>query len=86
MNTWNIPEDLADQYHGAGHALAAITGGHVVRLVYLRDALEDYDDESGRAALDRAVLDPRLGPTIRLLQSLGEVSVGMCSCWEFIEL
>lgn len=33
MNTWPIPNDIADQYHGMGVALAAVTGGRIVKLV-----------------------------------------------------
>ena len=38
------------------------------------------------ASLPAVLNDARLGPTVRLLQSTGEVFVGMCSCWEFVEL
>lgn len=85
MNVFPIPETLAGKYHGAGHALAAVTGGQVVDLVYIADALPDYDpDEPG--ALAAAVSDDRLAPAVRRLQALGQVSVGMCSAWEFVEL
>lgn len=86
MNILKIPSTMTEQYNGAGHALAAVVGGQIVALVYLRDVLDEYDDEAGQGELNRAVRDPRLGPTVRLLQSYGDVSVGMCSCWEFIEL
>ncbi|WP_281178616.1 hypothetical protein [Polaromonas jejuensis] len=33
----------------------------------------------------QAIVDARLGPTVRHMQALGEVFVGMCSCYEFIE-
>jgi hypothetical protein len=46
--------------------------------------LEEFDDE--QAGLRAALADDRIGPTVRLLQSTGEVFVGMCSCWEFVEL
>lgn len=85
MNVYPITDAVAEKYHGAGHALAAITGSQVVDLVYLDDALPDYDaDAPGalRAALD----DQRIAPTVRRLQALGQVSVGMCSAWEFVEL
>ena len=85
MNVYKIPEALASKYHGSGHALVAVTGGQVVDLVYLDDALPDFDpDQPG--ALMRAIDDPRLAPTVRRLQALGQVSVGMLSCWEFVEL
>ncbi len=85
MNIYPIPEALASKYHGAGHALAAIVGGQVVDLVYVEDALPDYDPDQ-RGALAAALNDDRLGPTVRRLQALGKVSAGMCSSWEFVEL
>jgi hypothetical protein len=85
MNVYKIPEALASKYHGSGHALVAVTGGQVVDLVYLDDALPDFEtDQPG--ALMPAIDDPRLAPTVRRLQALGQVSVGMLSCWEFVEL
>lgn len=85
MNVMKITEDIAEQYHGSGHALAAVTGGRVIKLIYLSDVLPDLDEEDP-GAVRAALGDPRIGPSVRLLQSLGEVSVGMCSCWEFCEL
>lgn len=85
MTIYSIPQTLAHQYHGAGYALAAITGGQVVALVYLADALPDFDPDTP-GALPRALDDPKLGPTVRQLSALGQLSVGMCSCWEFCGL
>lgn len=85
MNVYSIPKALASKYHGAGHALAAITGGQVIDLVYVEDALPDYDPDAP-GALAAAISDDRLGPAVRGLQALGVVSVGMCSSWEFVEL
>jgi hypothetical protein len=82
MNIWKIPDTLADKYHGAGHALAAVAGGQLTGLVYLADILPDFDPDT----IESALSDERLGPTVRYLSSLGEVSVGMCSCMEFVEL
>lgn len=86
MQVFRVGEALAEKYHGAGHALAAVTGGQVVGLVYVRDVLPDYDEADGLAALALAVNEDRLGPVVRELQALGEVCVGMCSCWEFVAL
>ena len=91
MNIFKIPDALAGKYHGAGHALAATVNGHLVGLVYLRDVLPELELESESDAadgrLDAAMLsDARLGPAVRQLQALGDVHVGMCSCWEFVEL
>lgn len=83
-NVFKIPDALEDKYHGCGIALASVTGGVIVNLVYLRDALEDFSGEQDD--LPTALTDDRLGPTVRLLQSTGEVFVGMCSCGEFVEL
>lgn len=85
MNVYKIPESLSTKYHGSGHALVAVTGGQVVDLVYLEDALPDFDAEAS-GALVKALADARLGPTVRHMQALGQVSIGMLSCWEFIEL
>ena len=79
MNVYKIPDALESKYHGAGHALAAVAGGALVGLVYLEDVLPDFDGGIN-------VNDARLGPTVRELSALGQVSVGMCSCWEFVEL
>ena len=83
-NVLKIPEALHPKYHGAGIALAAVAGGQIVNLAYLRDALADFDDEVD--GVDAALTDPRLWPTLRLLQSMGEIHIGMCSCYEFVEL
>jgi hypothetical protein len=82
VNTFTIPDELADAYKGSGHALAAIHGGRLIDLLYLRDLLPDFDPERPEAFIS----DHRLAPTIRHLEALGEVSIGMCSCWEFCEL
>lgn len=84
-NVFKIPYALESKYHGSGIALASVTGGAIVNFVYIRDVIDEFDD-SDRAALPSALNDDRLGPTVRLLQSTGEVFVGMCSCWEFVEL
>ena len=86
MKTWPIPDNIADQYHGAGIALAAVTGGRVMKTGYIRDVIDEFDDEAGRDALRETVLDARLGPALREMQALGAISIGMCSCWEFSEL
>lgn len=82
MNALPIPDELADAYHGAGHALAAIKDGALLDILYLRDLIPDFDPDR----VEYAIKDGRLAPTIAHLSTLGEVSVGMVSCWEFIEL
>jgi len=85
MNVFKVPEALADKYHGSGHALVAVTGGQIVDLAYLEDVLPDLDLEVP-GALHAALDDARLAPAVRRLQALGQVSFGMLSCWEFVEL
>lgn len=81
---FNIGKTL--DYQGYGFALAAVTGGQIVGLTYLRDALPYFDDAEGPTAAADAINDPRIGPTVRELSARGEVFVGMCSCWEFVVL
>lgn len=92
MNVYPIPDTLASAYQGAGYALAAVAGGQLVALRYIADLAPQLDDtlaEGGRPARD-AVQDwigsDDAAPTVRELQALGAVSVGMCSAWEFVEL
>lgn len=82
MTTLAIPDELAAAYKGSGHALAAIKDGTLCDLLYLRDLLPDFDP----ARVEYAIKDGRLAPTIAHLSSLGDVSVGMTSGWEFTEL
>lgn len=93
MNVYPIPESLAGSYHGAGYALAAISGGRVVALRYIADhaneQLQDALAEGGATAeiaARRWIASQAAGPVVRELQALGQVSVGMCSSWEFVEL
>jgi len=82
MNVYSIPPALDAAYRGAGHALAAIKGGVLVDLIYLRDLLPDFDPDAPAAHIS----DHRLAPTIAHLAALGDVTFGMCSAWEFCEL
>jgi len=64
----------------------------MVELLYLRDLLpgfSDHDEDGDGVGVDvvrAAMVDARLAPAIRHLEGLGEVSIGMCSSWEFCEL
>lgn len=82
MNVVPVPDELAAAYKGSGHALAAVKDGHLIDLLYLRDLLPDFNEED----VGSAIKDVRLAPSIKHLSNLGDVSVGMCSCWEFCEL
>lgn len=92
MKVRPIPEALASQYHGAGYALAAIAGGQLVALRYVEDAAPELGDvlaeggSAARRAVQAWIVSDAAGPTVRELQALGDVSVGMCSAWEFCEL
>ena len=85
MNIFNIPYTLSEKYHGTGHALASVTGGQIVDLIYLRDIIENFD--SGEFIdFPKILNDSRLSESVQLLQATGEVYVGMCSCYEFVAL
>ena len=84
MLVLSVPDALAEKYKGSGYALAASKNGKLVDLIYLRTVLPDLDEDKG---IERVILgNPEIGPTVRYLQSLGDVHVGMCSSWEFCEL
>lgn len=84
MNVIPITDDLADSYHGAGYALAAVTGGRIMKLVYIEDVAPQL--ELSHESVTEWILSPEAAPVVRELQALGLVSVGMCSGWEFTEL
>lgn len=84
MNVFKVPDTLANKYHGAGLALAATLNGFLIDIAYLHDVLPDFGGDVADARA--AILDPRLSPTVRALQALGDVHVGMLSSWEFVEL
>ena len=92
MTVYPIPDILAGQYRGAGYALAAIAGGRIVALRYVADVAPALDEtlcEGGaiaRQVVQRWISSDAAGPTVRELQALGQVRVGMCSAWEFVEL
>lgn len=93
MNVYKIPDSLAEQYRGAGHALAAIAGDQVVALRYIDDVApeavaEQIADGGPHAAffVRQWLSTAEAAHTVRELQALGSVSVGMCSAWEFVEL
>lgn len=87
-----IPETLAGVYQGAGYALAASVGGRIVALRYITDLAPELDEalilggEAARRAVQAWMLSAAAGPSVRELQALGEVHVGICSSWEFVEL
>lgn len=85
MKTYPIPATRARKYHGSGHALAALVGGELVDMVYLADVLPDFDADAP-GTVQAVINNPALAPTVRRLQALGQVHLGMCSCWEFCVL
>jgi hypothetical protein len=93
VKTYPIPEDMDAQYHGSGWALAAICGGRPVALRYLNDvASDDWLDkiermgQHAKLVVGKWILSPEAGPHVRELSAFGEVSIGMCSCHEFVEM
>lgn len=83
---FKIDGPLADKYHGCGYALAAVLNGQLVDIKYLDDIFIFDCGSIDAKEVPTLLNDQRLGPTVRYLQSLGEVFVGMCSCYEFVVL
>lgn len=89
MNTFNIPESLYKKYHGAGFGLAASNNGLLVDIKYFEDIDESLYLESDASpdteAIQAIIADGRVASTVRYFQSLGDVHVGIFSCYEFVE-
>lgn len=91
MTAHKIAPTLALHYQGAGWALAAIAGGQVVALRYVRDVApaevaDHLDGPHAQFFVRQWMLTAAAGPAVRELQALGDVSIGMVSSWEFVEL
>ena len=83
---YKLSDSVAEtKYRGAGHGIAAVAGNEVVDLVYLRDVLPELDEEDA-SAVHATLADDRLVPKVREMSALGELFVGMCSCYEFVVL
>lgn len=90
--TYKIGNAAESQYHGAGWAVAAIIDNEVAALRYIDDVApprvcEAMHADSAHAAffVGQWLQTPEAAATLAELGSLGQVSVGMCSCWEFVE-
>lgn len=94
MNVYKISELAYGQYDGLGHALVAVSDDEVIKIVYIRDIIDDEyyssgDDELGiftDADLLRFLKHPEVEKTAKDLARYGSVHFGMLSCYEFIEL
>lgn len=89
MAVFAVPDSLEGAYKGTGMALAASHNGQLLALKYLRDLLPGIEslecDESGH--VDESVLGhPQLAPAVRELRTLGDVHLGVCRSWEFVEV
>lgn len=91
MRTLKVTDQLAPKYRGAGFALAAITGGQLIDIRYVRDVApaviaDQLDGSHAEFFVRQWINSAEAAPVVRELQALGEVSVGMLSAWEFTEL
>lgn len=90
MNVFKIPEALYNKYHGSGYGLIATQNEQVIDLKYFEDITEEFyidaDEEVVEDKIKKIIEDDRLSETVRYFQALGEVHVGIFSCYEFIEL
>jgi hypothetical protein len=88
-----INAGLSGQYDGSGWGLAAISGGEVVTIRYIRNiasqkVVDQIESDSGHATffINQWLSTKEASPTLRELQARGQVSVGMFSSWEFVEI
>ena len=89
MSAYTVPDALEARYKGDGMALAATHDGQLLGLTYLRDLLPGIEllecDATGRINAD--ILDnPRIAPAVRELSALGDVHLGLCARWQFVEM
>lgn len=85
MIVFKIEGPIEAKYRGCGYAIATVAGGRVVDLAYFSDLLPDVEVDSREDVLN-IINDVRIGPTVRLFSSMGEVYLGMCSAREFVTL
>ena len=90
MITLKIPETLYPKYHGTGYGLVAVVNNQIVDLKYFEDIADEFyidaDVDAPQDRLKEIIEDNRLGETVRYFQSLGDVHVGIFSCYEFVEM
>lgn len=67
------------------HAMAAISEGCVVKLVYLRDVVAEVNDEIADS-VHQALYDDRISPVVKALKEHGKVLVGKCCGNTFVTL
>lgn len=94
MKTYKIDDELSAKYHGCGWALAAIKDGKPTGLVYFNDIFPELHLPS--APHYNVFLKTRLEklykkaattvPSVVELATLGTVTIGMLSGWEFVVL
>lgn len=91
-NVYTITDIAADQYKGAGYALAAIKDSQVVHIRYLHD-LDDLDlcDAGGNGLPPHKVAsmiadNPKIKDAAIALEREGTTVFGMCSGWQFTVL
>lgn len=93
MQVFKISDSLAGAYHGSGWALGSVaSNGELVALRYFEDLvpvsvasqLGDGNGAHGDFFIKVWLDTAEAAPVVRELQALGDVVVGMCSCWEFV--
>ena len=92
MKVIKVPETLYPKYRGCGYAMCATLNEVMLDLIYFVDIFKDFDEFEGLEqpalfeAMKALIIKPEVGKKVRYLQSLGDVSFGLCSCYEFNEL
>lgn len=80
-----IPIALANKYHGSGYAMCSVNDGQLIDLIYVRDVILDIKDVD-ESPISDFFDDDRLRIAGRWLQASGDVLLGRCSAWRFVEL
>jgi hypothetical protein len=93
MEKYPIPETLESKYHGSGWALGSVAGGQLVDIRYVRDVASQAVADQVQEGLSHAqfflslwISTQEAAPVVRELQAIGDVVVGMISCYEFVVL
>jgi hypothetical protein len=87
-NEYPIREPLYSKYDGSGYAIAALLGGELVDLRYLRDidpAFSDLEVNFNGADIAETTNGPAFLRAVRQMQALGgKVLLGRCGGMKFM--
>lgn len=83
-NTCKIGKNAG--YDGCGLCIAAVSENEAVKIRYLRDICPEYAGSDEVEDWLEWGTDSRIKAAALEMEQYARVSVGMASCWEFVEL